>query len=149
MSIANFLISTGKVYSINRKLDSWLQSVKRDRYLLFRYFILVNAASHICVLPKRTRIFLAIARRLKYAIADFHASIKSVHSLNLFSRRTSFLVPIIAFEIPAGRSQFRCNEGLKSIVIVLLIAWNCPNRSSTCFKIGSKTAANVVVGTSL
>ena len=72
VSIANFLKSTGKVDSINRKRDSKLQSVKRDRYMFFWYFILENSAWHICVLPKKTRMFLAISRRLRYGTADFH-----------------------------------------------------------------------------
>ena len=77
MSIPNFFISTGKVDSINRKHDSKLQSVKRDRYLFFIYLIMENTASHIYVLPKRTRIFLAISRMLACAPVDFHTSIKS------------------------------------------------------------------------
>ena len=36
-----------------------------------------NAATRIYILPKRTRIFLDISRRLGYASADFHAYIKS------------------------------------------------------------------------
>lgn len=138
MSFANLLKSTVKVESINRKPDSKLQSVKRDRYLLFKYFILENAASHTYVVPKRTRIFRAISHSLRNATADFHTSTTSRLSLNLSFWRSSIFNSSNSIWNFNGALWFSTVWGTEINWSCFFILWNSANRSSNCFKMNSK-----------